>query len=784
MPREDPDTKHSEKRLSKTVLLCTVLFGGGTIFLLRGILVGKDVLSDSDILAYFFPLKSAIRALFRQGSSLLWNPLLGEGQPLAANPAYELFYPPTWLALFLPVASSLAIAQVAHLALSWFGTRRFLKALGRSETAALLGASMWAFGGVIASSMHLLPVFYAWAWIPWLLAELTARLPSVLRSAFFGAMVLLVGEPMSATMAILGGLTILVATGIERRRVLRSVSAAALSVLLSAAIILPGAGVAGKSFRPAGIPEEISQHKSFPAVRLVELVAPRLTGNTVPHRDRDYLGWRLYPEHQWPFFTGIYSGALWIPLFVVAVCVRFRRIRPLLVVSVVSFLFALGSATPVWSFLWRLMPLWRMFRYPEKFMALALFLAVAIVSSGFDEALGSPRVARRMMLGLAVAGAGLALAYLLSILGQGSILDPSRVWRQLPIENAVAFFRGTFLRAAAVYLVFGALFWWLSIPSGRAKEAVGFAIVAVASLDVLASSRDFIGTRPRSAMISAPPVVRRLLSVSPPPRLVDFLPENPPVPVAGAEVFNGPWDRNRLSGEQSIQWGIPLALDADYDLTQFAASNRARRLMTRVAAENPRAFSRLLAGRSDSALLVWKQPIKLEDPVTVVGVPGLRPEIDSVLAWERFDGDEGFLRSVQQQRGDLSRVAFVERDFSGLPPTVTEAKISVQERRNTGAEFVVDAPAACLVRIAWTNDGNWRARIDGRPWPVRTVDISLIGLLIPAGRHSVSLWYSDRLVTIGIVISALAWTGLLIGFLLRWGGGTSLTRIDDDLKGS
>ncbi len=56
------------------------------------------------------------------------------------------------------------------------------------------------------SSIHFFPIFYAWTWIPWLMAELTAPRPSVARCAFLGGMVFLVGEPVTAILAVLAAM--------------------------------------------------------------------------------------------------------------------------------------------------------------------------------------------------------------------------------------------------------------------------------------------------------------------------------------------------------------------------------------------------------------------------------------------------------------------------------------------------------------------------------------------------------------------------------------------------
>jgi len=43
------------------------------------------------------PLTWIVRDTIAHGDLPLWNPYLSGGQPMAANPAYEVFYPLQWL---------------------------------------------------------------------------------------------------------------------------------------------------------------------------------------------------------------------------------------------------------------------------------------------------------------------------------------------------------------------------------------------------------------------------------------------------------------------------------------------------------------------------------------------------------------------------------------------------------------------------------------------------------------------------------------------------------------
>jgi hypothetical protein len=301
------------------------------------------------------------------------------------------------------------------------------------------------------------------------------------------------------------------------------------------------------------------------------------------------------------------------------------------------------------------------------------------------------------------------------------------------------------------------------------KRSVVFAagFLVFATIDVLSSSRDFIHTRSVTQMEAKPPVVTVLdrWNSRPAPRVVDLLPDMAPVYIAGADVIKGPWDRNRVSGEQLIQWGIPLALDVDYDLTYISGTHRARSLLSRIAAADPAEFGELIAQRSACALLVWKRPLTLEDPVSVVAIRGCRPEVDAVTAVYNFRGDDEFLRIASENRGRLARSVFAEGPVPMLARPLSEALVSKISSATESLSFETECASSCFVRVARTNDGNWKAMLDGKQVEPATVDLSLIGLPIPAGIHRIDLRYHDRLLEASIGISSLA-SLFAIGILL------------------
>jgi hypothetical protein len=79
------------------------------------------VFYQRNIHAYWYPQMAVFRRAIAEGSWPLWSPWVGFGTPLLADAASELTYPPTWLALVLPLAVQFKVVAVGHCLLAALG---------------------------------------------------------------------------------------------------------------------------------------------------------------------------------------------------------------------------------------------------------------------------------------------------------------------------------------------------------------------------------------------------------------------------------------------------------------------------------------------------------------------------------------------------------------------------------------------------------------------------------------------------------------------------------------
>src|SRR5688572_28307894 len=199
-----PSEKHREAgtllflALIPTILFGDILFGSGTLYL-------------RDVALYHYPGKHVLREIVLGGEFPYWSPYISAGQPLAANPVHQVFYPPTWLILLPDFTTGFNLLALIHVYLATFGMYALLRSMrpGDSPTdqryraAAAFGGLSFGVGGLIVSMLNLFPLLYTAAWLP-VTCLFTRRFLARRRRADFVwaalslAMQLLVGEPVTA----------------------------------------------------------------------------------------------------------------------------------------------------------------------------------------------------------------------------------------------------------------------------------------------------------------------------------------------------------------------------------------------------------------------------------------------------------------------------------------------------------------------------------------------------------------------------------------------------------
>ncbi|MBI3158867.1 MAG: hypothetical protein HYZ26_04640 [Chloroflexi bacterium] len=347
------------------------------------------------------------RALVQYRVLPLWTDQILSGYPFYADPLSGLHYPPGWLALLFPLPVGMNLTALLHVLWGGLGMALFLRRSGLGARPALFGAlafqlmpKLWAHYG----AGHL-TLFYAFAWLPWLLwsasegATAGARHASPLlqdvparwlRPALFLAVIAL-ADPRAAAYC---GLLWLGYEFAHRRpwgKALAYVGAqAGLALLLAAPLLLPLAGFASRSTRALMTPADVLAF-SLPPARLLGLLIPDFDG---------YAEWMLYP------------GAAVVVLALAALLAKMRWAWFWGGTAGLTLLWSLGAALPYAQALAGL-PGVSLLRVPPRALFITGFALAVLAAHGLEALLAgfADRPARRLRLavvGLAALMLGLS----------------------------------------------------------------------------------------------------------------------------------------------------------------------------------------------------------------------------------------------------------------------------------------------------------------------------------------------------------------------------------------
>jgi Bacterial membrane protein YfhO len=345
------------------------------------LLATRRVLYVRDVARIYVPQRVAFRDAVRDGFPF-WNPRFAAGQPMAANPEYEVFYPPQWLVLLPNLLFGFALEVVGHFLFAAAGMFVFLRRLRVRAEGAAFGALCFALGGVMLSLANLLPYLFALAWWPWL-GLFADRFFERRRAADFAlaalalGMVLLIGEPSTIlqTGALLG------AFAFARVRPAQAIgwtaALCAVAFLVGAAQVVPAIDLSHDTTRAATLAARDVMAWSLAPSRPLELL-----GLEIAPAGARGLNWLV------SWYGGMLAAALIVAGFV-------RRVRgwPLVAaVTLAGYALALGDRSPLLRALHAagLMNI----RYPEKWFLAPAFVLVVFAALAAERFFDDPRFRR------------------------------------------------------------------------------------------------------------------------------------------------------------------------------------------------------------------------------------------------------------------------------------------------------------------------------------------------------------------------------------------------------
>ena len=769
-----------------------ILFRGGVLF-------------ERDIMAHFWGQCESLANVVRAGAWPVWNPYLGFGQPMLANPGAQVLYPLTWLNLLVRPEDYYTVYAVGHLLLAGTGMLWLGRALRLSWAASTTAAAVWMLSGPLLSAVDLWQHFAGAAWMPWVVTGAGRALdrPSagrvltwaLLQSAqvLTGSVDLVALTAVPQAFLVLGRLSwSRPLDGRNGRLLTASAGAAVLTVAWTAAVWLPAVQLLGRTSR--GEPSQIGRLMwSARPVTLLQTLVP-LFPHDLPLRESVRVF--LY-EGREPLLASLYLGLPALALVLAAFASARRRLAGAAALLVgLSLLLALGRHGLAYFWATATLPQLELLRYPVKATLLAAFGFAVLAAVGL-EALCQGRLSRRAATAVATATGGAGTLALLAVrwlrgAGEG-LLDPSRSSPEIPgaLESALA----TATWSGAVALVVAGLF--ALAGRARAPRRTALAVAAVVVLDLLVAHRGLNPSVPRALVQATPRVIdilredgaRRVFVFGYLLRLAGTEPLRPDLPPELTRLDKS-W---RLLVESLVyptavqRWG----LGGSYDFDIVGLDSRGRHglhLLVLAAARDPGQLRRLLrVGGVGHVVALHREGLDALESVATVAhpvvgdvhvyrVPEPLPLVSAVAGTQVVTGHDRYKKLVDPAFDPRTTVILSDGAEARRPPEDFEWEVQVAEEMPDRLRLssVTSAPAFLLLPEGYDED--WKATVDGRTTSVLRANIAFRAVPVPAGTHEVVLAYRPASVAWGLGISALSIAAALVAAGLRRRPGTGAAR--------
>ena len=768
------------------VALLVVLVAG----VFHDVTLGGQVLFERDAHLYLYPHMESLMRVVSEGSWPLWNPYFAFGEPMLANPQFQVFYPPTWLNVAARPWTWYTGFVLAHLAFSGAGLYALARRLAASRLAAWVGGAVWMLSGPVLSLVNNGHHLTGAAWMPWVLlsadrAFRSARPRDCVVFAATFAMQIVAGSPDTCAMtAVLCGLDFVrhVQSGSpwsapNARKLAAAAGTVALALGLSAAQWLPTMVVAARSTRP-DLPNSLRTYWSMHPANLLQAIVP-VSFNDLPLSPSARAA--LFESRE-PFLMSLYLGVGTLALVAMAVAAGRPPSRALVLVVLAATLIAMGRHTVFYAWVATVVPPVRMFRYPVKAMLLVALCWALLAAFGLDGWRGVEEMPRgRRRTALAIAGVAVAINVALVWLAMGHL--PPWVARFLTTDPSAPPL--TVLLAPALRQMAPAALLTLAILAAgfavRFRPALGLRLMALAVVADVALAAGLNRTCPPGLLDLRPPALAYVPSDRSRVYSYDeFLrsrlsPSRPDAPYTLAQP--SPDDRAaaalglRLALYPSIlgQWGVENSYDFD-QLQLFPKPLGALPAFLRIVEGTPThlrllqmgAVSRVFAMHAEGferLTPVATLPSLFVEPLRVWAVPDPRPRAYVVLGARIADGDAAWT-TLADPTFDPSREVILPTG-EAAPPGRFDGRLRVLEWKPDRATFEVEGDGPSYLVMVDAYDAGWRARVDGHSAPVLRANVGFRAIAVSAGRHVVTCAYRPGAVFAGLTVSFLTALGVL-----------------------
>ncbi len=362
--------------------------------------------TSSDVTEANFPRRDLLGRSLKTGRFPLWTNLVGCGFPLLGEGQTGVLYP--FNLLFFRLLDSV-LAYNLNVILSFIISLLFCyflaRDMGLSRFASVFASVSFSFSAFMVTRIKFMNMINALAWMPacaWSIGRFAKgiEIKYLLLTSIFLSLQILAGNPQIFYITLLLTITFFLYLVFPQWRsswrvsvkeslfmIGKALSLLAISLALVIALSMPqllaqweGRGV---STRSGGITQEEANIYPYNPLHLILFVSPYQLGNPAQH---------TYNDQRTIFWENIsYPGLLTLVLALIALGKTFssnRHTRYFLFSLTVALLISLGANTPLYGFLWRYLPGMNLFRFPQRFLAVATISLSLLGGIGLDYLTG------------------------------------------------------------------------------------------------------------------------------------------------------------------------------------------------------------------------------------------------------------------------------------------------------------------------------------------------------------------------------------------------------------
>lgn len=742
-----------------------------------------------DIYNHIYPQKRLFSELVLSGQLPLWDPYRHGGQPFLANMNNSVLYPSNLLYLIMPTVTALNIDIVLHIGLAALATYVLARMLGFNPFAAAASGLIYAFSGPSLSLPNIWP--YAALHPPlillfWHLYCLENNKRWFLLAVLFGAIQIFAGHPEMTAFTFATLLVWTFAFPYKRKVISRfgSLFLFFIAVLAAAAIqLVPMMELAGRSGRSHGIRPDVFFAWSVNPKRIPELFFPRFLGSIYSMSKSDQWGMSL-EELSTPYILSLYFGVCALFLAIMGGLNKVlnpefpRRVRILLLILIAfSFVAMAGRHFPGFRKLIDLYPFIAIFRYPVKFVLIAI-LPIALLAGFQLNQFMQTLEARILRIPLAISSfVATTLVLLLAFLFIFPSMSSQFLGDYFSSDGNAALkgLRYSVLHAAGFSIL---LTLCITLASLRKNVRLDIVLSLVIGFDLLLSGSAVNQYAPREFLTNIPDLpiyLKKQIGDGKLYRTQDRSFPNYKIPTD--IVFSDRTRLETLSNYVASMYEIPVVFHEDYDWLENERMSKLGQKLERVP------WERRLPILSSAGVRF----ILTSDQIQIRGLRLLRvitiPNNVRYFLYqnENYPGSVFFVSnsSIEPDSNKLlniltnpnfnpSTTVLLEHSTVGTGINfAAEASIKVNKSSSVSSSYLVFTDKPGFVVFTEPLTPGWKWIIDG--WSVNAVraNFAFQAVAVPAGKHQVDRIYRPASFIIGSAISLITLVSLALTSVIK-----------------